>query len=242
MIFYMLLGFLVLAAVIWFTTWYANTTQKSAARAAKIVLGVGAGLFALFMLTRGGAPAIVSGLIVLAPMLLGLRGAFRRARATQGPSPGGESKVSSAWFEMTLDHDDGGISGRVLLGAHAGRELDDLTESELDDLLDACRDDENSRRLLEAYLAKRFGYAEANDGDPADDASGGGGSGGASARGSNMGVEEACNVLSVTADADAAEITRAHKRLIALAHPDRGGSAYLAAKINEARDVLLRHK
>lgn len=240
MIFYLLIGILILATGLWFVGWYANASPKSARRAAKIVLGVGAALFALFMFTRGGAPAIVSGLIVLAPMLLGLRGAFRRARAAQGPSPGGESKVSSAWFEMTLDHDGGGISGRVLLGAYADRALDDLTEAELDELLDACREDENSRRLLEAYLAKRFGYAEADDADSADGPSGG--SGGASTRGGNMGVEEACKVLSVSADADAAEITQAHKRLIALAHPDRGGSAYLAAKINEARDVLLRHK
>jgi len=56
----------------------------------------------------------------------------------------------------------------------------------------------------------------------------------------SMSVEEAAAVLGVSADADAATIKAAHKKLIAQIHPDKGGTDYLASKINEARDVLFR--
>jgi len=55
-----------------------------------------------------------------------------------------------------------------------------------------------------------------------------------------MTVEEAAAVLGVGADASVEEIRNAYKKLIAQIHPDKGGTDYLAAKINEARDLLLR--
>ena len=55
-----------------------------------------------------------------------------------------------------------------------------------------------------------------------------------------MTAEEAASVLGVGVDASAEEIRAAHRRLIAQIHPDKGGTDYLAAKINEARDFLLR--
>lgn len=51
---------------------------------------------------------------------------------------------------------------------------------------------------------------------------------------------EARAVLGVALDADADAIRAAHRRLIAAVHPDRGGSAELARRINLARDVLLK--
>ncbi|MEQ8936393.1 MAG: DnaJ domain-containing protein, partial [Amphiplicatus sp.] len=55
-----------------------------------------------------------------------------------------------------------------------------------------------------------------------------------------MGADEAASVLGVGADADADAIKAAHKKLISQLHPDKGGTDYLAAKINEARDVLVK--
>ncbi len=59
------------------------------------------------------------------------------------------------------------------------------------------------------------------------------------ASGSAMTREEAALILGVGVNSTAEEIRDAHRRLIAKNHPDTGGSEYLAAKINQARDILL---
>lgn len=56
-----------------------------------------------------------------------------------------------------------------------------------------------------------------------------------------MNIVEARALLGVDESADADAIRAAHRRLIALIHPDRGGTEELARKINAARDALLRH-
>lgn len=54
------------------------------------------------------------------------------------------------------------------------------------------------------------------------------------------GEAEARAILGVSQDADAAEIQAAYNRLIRMAHPDKGGTAGLAAQLNAARDRLLK--
>ena len=56
-----------------------------------------------------------------------------------------------------------------------------------------------------------------------------------------MNIVEARALLGVDESADADAMRAAHRRLIALIHPDRGGTEELARKINAARDALLRH-
>ena len=55
----------------------------------------------------------------------------------------------------------------------------------------------------------------------------------------NMDVEEARRILGVAPQASADEIRAAHRRLVAKVHPDQGGSAELATRVNTARDLLL---
>jgi curved DNA-binding protein CbpA len=55
-----------------------------------------------------------------------------------------------------------------------------------------------------------------------------------------MSRTEALKVLGLEEGATEEQIRAAHKRLMLQIHPDKGGTSYLAAKINEAKDVLLK--
>jgi DnaJ homolog subfamily C member 19 len=57
---------------------------------------------------------------------------------------------------------------------------------------------------------------------------------------SAMGKAEASKLLGLSADADTEAVLEAHRRLIAKVHPDAGGNAELASRINLARDTMLK--
>lgn len=150
------------------------------------------------------------------------------------PAGGRKSSVRSAMLEMSLDHASGELTGIVLSGPLQGRPLETLTRSDCLNLYAAAlRDDPDGARLLETYLDRRFaGWREAakrND----EAGSGRGGSG-------SMTQEEAYQVLGLPQGAGAEEIARAHRVLMKKLHPDHGGSTSLAARVNQAKDVLLR--
>lgn len=148
-------------------------------------------------------------------------------------TPGSVSTVRSAWFEMKLDHDTGEMTGRVLRGQHAGASLDVLDDETLLTLPAEMAGDGESAALLEAYLDRRMpGWRENVEADAA------GGTGGAADTGP-MTDEQAYEILGLSPGAGRAEITAAHRRLMKRVHPDQGGSTFLAAKINQAKDWLL---
>lgn len=150
---------------------------------------------------------------------------------------GNQSHVSSDILDMSLDHDSGTMSGKILKGPMAGRELVDLSEGEFLDLLLFCREqDEDSARLLETYLDRRFGDSwRADDKDSRHRAE----SGDKGNAGGPLTESEARDILGVEPGASREEIIRAHRRMMQKMHPDRGGSNYLAARINEAKECLL---
>ncbi len=59
------------------------------------------------------------------------------------------------------------------------------------------------------------------------------------ASGGRMTRNEAFDVLGLQPDAPEEAVRAAHRRLMRSAHPDHGGSDWLASRINQARDVLL---
>ena len=155
-----------------------------------------------------------------------------------GSGGAGVSRVRSAMIEMELEHATGAIRGMILAGRDEGKRLDALTRPALLELYNTClRDDPDGARLLEAYLDRRFaGWRAA--GDAHRDA----GSGGAP-RGGRSGTiteDEAYEILGLKRGAPAADIARAHRDLMKKLHPDLGGTTDLAARVNEAKDVLMR--
>ena len=230
----LLVGVAVLVLLVWAAKSFAKADPKQAAKLTRSLGGGAALLFAAFLLVRGEiGPAVTVGVLGLG--LLGwvafwpinLFGPRLQTATGQG------SRVRTAFLEMELDQATGQMRGRILAGPHQGASLDALDVTTLIGLLGAI--DAGSRDLLAAYLDRRQpGWREYAQADA------GAGRGRASARSGKMTEEEAYQILGLQPGAGAQDIARAHRSLIKKLHPDQGGSNYLAARVNEAKDVLLR--
>lgn len=171
------------------------------------------------------------------PILSQLYTHFQNAQASAQNQGGGAasrqtSRVQSKFLSMTLDHDTGDMDGEILEGEHAGKKLSELELDQLRSLLDRYhQQDKESAALLEAYLDRVHGDTWREPGAEQDSPATGGGP---------MSVQEAREILGVENGATVEEITSAHRKLMQKLHPDRGGSTYLAAKINQAKDTLLK--
>jgi DnaJ-like protein len=228
-----LLGVVVLLLLLWAIKAFAKAGPKQAARLVRQIGGVAALLLGAFLLFRGQiAVAIPVGVFGLG--LLGWVSPFwPTILRPKQRSSGQVSRVRTACLEMELDHDSGAMRGHVLAGRHEGAALDAL---DLGTVIGLMREiDGDSRNLLMAYLDRR----EPRWREHAQyDATAGNG-GGAAFRG-EMTEQEAYQILGLEPGAAAQEITRAHRSLIKKLHPDQGGTTYLAARINQAKEVLLR--
>lgn len=195
-------------------------------------LYVVAGLLAfLYPLLRRFLPGLILGHIARGS---GGTGAGSRGEA----SSGNQSRVSTELLDMTLDHDSGEMTGKILKGPMAERSLSDLGEAEFIELLQYCRQqDVDSARLLESYLDRRFGDSWRTD-DPGDQTDQDGAKASRNQNG-ELTEAEARDILGVDAGASRDDIIRAHRRMMQKMHPDRGGSTYFAARINEAKAKLL---
>jgi hypothetical protein len=226
------IGLLALALVLWFAKSFARIDPQYLIKVGRTAGGVVALAGAGFLGSRGqifaAAPLVVTGLGLLGWLPAGMRRFW-----PFGDSGGGRmSRVRSNFIEMKLDHDTGAMTGTIVAGRLKGTSLDTLESSVLVGLLPEY--DAESQNLLAAYLDRRHpGWREnAHDGAAA-------GRGGA-ARSGKMSDEEAYQILGLQPGASAEEIGRAHRGLMKKLHPDQGGSTYLAARVNEAKDVLLR--
>jgi len=205
-------------------------------RASPTQLADGLRLAGPAVLGLGGAILLLLGRAGIGGMMLS--GAFAwymsgRTRRNARPRPGRRSHVRTAALEMELDHDSGGLQGLVLAGRFEGRELAELDLPQLLALRQELAGDGESLQLLETYLDGRFAAwrddAHPDDGDRLRAAPASGA----------MTEEEAYKILGLEPGASAAEVRKAHRRLMQRLHPDLGGSSFLAARINEAKDILL---
>jgi hypothetical protein len=225
---FLLLGLAVLVLALFVLTGFTRANPAAMARQMRLAGGALAlGAAAIFLVRGAAGPASLLG--ILGAWLLGWSGT-----APSGPtqkSSGQQSTVTTEHLSMELDHDTGAMSGRVLKGMFAGRDLDTLKPAEVALLWHDCRFiDPQSAQLLETYLDRIHptwredvsrGESAMRDGD------------------GRMQPEDALNILGLKPGASDEEIRRAHRDLMLKLHPDRGGSTYLAAQVNEAKDVLL---
>jgi hypothetical protein len=199
----------------------------------KSVGGIGALAVGVLLALRGridvAIPLGVIGLGLLGWLPWSIAGFGARTQRSGGQV----SRVRSAFIEMELDHDTGAMRGRILAGRHEGAALDALDIPTLTAFLGEI--DDESRALLMAYLDRRQPrWREHMQGGAA------AGAGRSSWGSGKMTEDEAYQILGVQPGASADEIGRAHRSLMKKLHPDQGGSTYLASRVNEAKDVLLR--
>lgn len=237
----LLYGVAVLILVWWLAKLFAGANPKVLARLAKTVGGVASLGVAGLLMVRGRMDMAVF-LGGLGAWLLGWSatgpGGIRFPWADRsGPTPGATSKVKSALLEMELDHDSGAMAGRVTAGPYAGRALDSLGMNELAALMRDCLTrDPDGARLLEAYLDRRSpGWREDAQGD------GDAGQRGAPGAGA-MTQQEAYDILGLQPGAGEEAVREAHRGLMKRIHPDAGGTSGLAARVNQAKDVLLKQR
>ena len=231
----LILLFLLLTAVKQFA-------RMDASAAARLVRH-GGGLLGMI----GAVLLLLRGRFGIAAALAGMAATFAGWRPTvagwtnvggsgSGKTAGRASTARSAMIEVRLDHDSGVMTGSVMAGGYAGRALETLTRPELLSLREeVARDDPDGLNLLEAYLDRRFaGWREADQGQ--------GERRGSRTAGAAMTRREANEVLGLPDGAGAPEIIRAHRTLMKKFHPDHGGSTALAARVNQAKDVLMERQ
>ncbi|WP_193171606.1 DnaJ domain-containing protein [Nisaea nitritireducens] len=218
--------------------WFINADPAKIRTTAK---WVGLGLLGLLVIAliffRRFDWLMYAGLVGL-PFFMRAGALFRRFRnavkMARGPASGQSSAVRTETLAVSLDHDSGAMDGEVLRGRFAGMQLSALSFNDVLELLADCvRNDPQSVAVLESYLDAAYGpdwQERAGEAAGADRTSSGSGA---------MSREQALEILGLEEGADEAAIREAHRRLMMVNHPDRGGSDYLAAQINEAKEILL---
>ncbi|WP_442931869.1 DnaJ domain-containing protein [Microvirga sp. CF3062] len=234
----LLYGIVAVTALWFFLSNFAHANPATLAKFLKITGGVLAlGLAGLFAVRGRVDIALLIG--SLGAWLLGWsRFTFTGLGTRPQRTSGSTSRVRSGLIEMILDHDTGEMEGSVLAGAFAGQQLGSLDEARLRDLLTECQaGDPDGVRLLEAYLDRRFPrWREDTQNEEQRRAA-------AQPASGVMTPEEAYRILDLQPGAAPDQIRQAHRSLMKKLHPDQGGSTYLAARVNQAKEILLsRHE
>lgn len=228
---YFILGIAILIGVYFLIKGLRSTNPRNLQRTIAAVVTLLMVAIIAFLTFSGRLGPLGWALFVL-PMLLQWRAILRGLKNLRGPTPGRNSDVETRYLRMTLEHDTGILRGTVISGKFSGKTLEELSSSELVDLLHEVRvGDPQSASVLESYMDRVHGsdWRRSDDGGGRSD----------STSGVEMGIDQAYEILGLTEGASDEEIRDAHKKLLKANHPDRGGSTWLAAQINLAKDLLL---
>lgn len=245
---YILAGFFVCLLALYAIRSFVRADPAILVRLSHRAVAAGALALAVFLGLRGQIEiAVVLGLFGFWLVASAKKtGAISQPQKPEGKSlpRGGEarrsglSRVRSAVIEMELDHVSGAISGTILAGPDEGKPLARLSRVQCEALYRLClREDPEGARLLEAYLDRRFpGWSAARDDEP----DSWGSRPAVAPRFGAMTEDEAYEVLGLQKGATRDDVVRSHRSLIKKLHPDQGGSTDLSARVNEAKDVLMR--
>ena len=241
MIAYFALGVAFLLSILLLAHWVTAADPRALVKGVRYSGAAAAVCLALYLLISGRWPIALAAVSAGLPFFLRWKALRERVTGGARSSAGGRrSQVETAMLRMSLDHETGDVSGSVLKGAFSGRDLDALSRSELTAVLAECRsEDPQSVPLLESYLERRFGAGSDDSARGEEASSESGNAGGRGGTSSAMTRSEAFDILGLEEGASRDQIREAYHRLILKNHPDQGGTAYIAAKLNQAKAVLL---
>jgi hypothetical protein len=235
----LLLSFATVGYIVYYL-YLKNLKKPSKAQAIKMGLAA-AGIFFIIMAMTGRASAIFAafGALLTAgiryyPMINRyapqLKGMYKK-HIDPNANINTTSSLTTSVFVMTLDHETGTMDAQITKGSYTGRSLSSLKLDELQSFYGFCQScDAQATQILQTYIQKErlsewqqgtHHYSAQSSGDTS--------------------LEEALNILGLKAGATKKEIVTAHRRLMSRMHSDKGGSNYLAAKINEAKSLLLKN-
>jgi DnaJ domain len=238
--FYILLGALVLGLGLLAARSFVRASPARLAQGVRAFVAAFSALASTGLLFTGrfGLALITLGATVIAirAMMRSGAGGLRQFGGSAGPQQSSEVVTDS--LSMQLDHATGELEGDILRGRFGGRTLASLGLADLLELLAECqREDPRSVPLLETYLDRRQPDWRAHvAGERAD------GTQPETGPSAVMDEATACSILGVAPDASDDDIKAAHRRLMTKLHPDHGGSSYLAAQLNQAKDFLLHRR
>ncbi len=218
---------LLLAAIVLTFAWSAIARYKKLAPSEKKGFLLRAALFGLIGILVIGAITgrvnwIGAAIAALIPLLRFGAGALFKVLPLWAQS-GGSIPFKTDYLNVKIHVANGQVIGEVRKGKFAGRPIQSLSPEELDELANTCEAEDTKAFYLLRFLKQRSSNSQSpppDFGDPE--------------------YEEALNILGLNGSPTKEDILKAHKRLIHKLHPDRGGSDFLAARVNQARDVLLK--
>lgn len=226
-------------ALYWFNRWSSQSGPNRIAQSLRQLVVPMIALLLLLLTIWGGANLTLPLLALLIPLLMRWKSLWQTAPADIRGSADSSSNVETRFLRMSLDHGSGEMEGTVIQGCFEGQRLNDLNLKQLLALWGECQVDPQSVAVLEAYLdrTQSADWRDKVDSRQAEtdeeEVSG--------ARVETaMDRKQAYEILGLQLGAGYDEIKAAHRRLMQKVHPDHGGSTYLAARINQAKDFLLR--
>lgn len=222
--------------------WFVNAQPADVLRVLRWVAGAVVVVGVILIAVTGRWNLLWALAFPALPLITRWRALRSMQKNAKGPSSGQASQVDTRFLRMTLDHDTGDMDGEVREGDFAGRQLSALKLGELIEFWRTCaREDEPSRTVLESYLDRAHPEWRDVVGEGAQQSrTQGAGNPESPWTRNGMSVEEAREILGVAPEASDAEIESAYRREMKRAHPDQGGSDWMAAKVNQAKDVLLK--